>query len=122
MENEILDAPIADDAPVEIETVIIENPEPAPTPTVNVEVNETISQLVATLAVINDQLQALRLEIQAERSGYLDRVTAELEQIRAEIQALVKVEAAEVEAEHEEHGVNPVEEVIESVKPRSRWM
>ena len=128
MENEILDTEetinvdIDESGAVEVEVPIEVETETAPA----VENTEAINVLIATITTLNDSINAMRLQIENERNTHTETIhaliTAGFDTIKADLEQLKVIEAAESHGERDEHETiaDEVEEVAN--KPARRWL
>lgn len=91
------------------------------TETAPVESGATISQLVETIASLNDSITALRLQVESERNSNTDLIFDRFNDLAAKIDKLLTVEIAEHQHETAEPGIA---ETVEEIgrKPVKRWI
>lgn len=128
MENEILDAEeletvnvkVDEAGEVEIEVPIEVETETAPA----VENTESINVLIATITTLNDSINTMRLQIENERNAHTETIhaliTTGFDAIKADLEQLKVIEAAESHDEEHETIVDEVKDVAN--KPVRRWL
>lgn len=119
-ENETLDIDVSESGEVEIQVPILDvETEIAP----SVENTESINVLINTIAVLNDSINALRLQVESERNTHTETIhaliTAGFDSISADLKQLKVIEASEQREEHE-----TIAEEVKDIanKPVRRWL
>ena len=120
-ENETLDIDVSESGEVEIEVPIIDvEPETA----TSVENTESINVLINTIAVLNDSINGLRLQVESERNTHTETIhaliTAGFDSIKSDLEQLKVIEAAENHNEERETIADEVKDVAN--KPVRRWL
>lgn len=128
MENEIIDTEqeeiivsVDESGAVDVEVPTPEEPEViAPA----VENAESINTLINTIAVLNDSINGLRLQVESERNTHTETIhaliTAGFDSIKSDLEQLKVMEAAESHNEEHETIADEVKDIAN--KPVRRWL